>query len=91
MLFYTENYGFFLTQLVNIPFFLNNEIIKGNLAFSYAKKTGVSIFTKTKATNDQQLRSPPPKGQIILEGNFDVFKFPRKTKRNSFKDFWPSL
>ena len=28
---------------------------------------------KTKAANDQQLRSPPPKGQIISEGNFGVF------------------
>ena len=33
---------------------LNNEIIKGNLAFSYAKKTGVSIFTKTNATNPNE-------------------------------------
>ena len=46
---------------------------------------------KTKAANDQQLRSPPPpKGQIISEGNFGVLNFPKK-QQNYFKDFWPSL
>ena len=38
---------------------------------------------KTKAANDQQLRSPPPKGQIISEGNFCVLNFLKK-QRNYF-------